>query len=71
MTRHLGLAPEVPFPGGLEDYKLEPTLFNAVNLDNGFFADAYTQQRPELLASPYYTSFNAHILADLPQTLIF
>lgn len=51
--------------------RFAPTLFDSVSSDDGdFFVDAYTQQRPEVLASPYYTPFNAHTLASLPKTLI-
>ncbi|KAK3838973.1 MAG: Alpha/Beta hydrolase protein [Linnemannia gamsii] len=52
--------------------KFEPTIFDTINPDHGdYFVDAYTQQRPEALASPYYTAFNASTLAGLPPSLIF
>jgi acetyl esterase/lipase len=52
--------------------KIPPALFDTVDSDHGdFFVDAYTQTRPEVLASPYYTPFNANTLAGLTPTLIF
>ncbi|KAF9081701.1 hypothetical protein BGX23_000558 [Mortierella sp. AD031] len=56
------------FPG---DDKIKPTIFDMVHPEEGdFFVDAYTQNRPENLASPYYTPFNAKTLTGLPPTLI-
>ncbi|KAG0254982.1 hypothetical protein BGZ95_005891 [Linnemannia exigua] len=60
-------SPYFPWTG-----KLEYTIFDTIHIDLGdCFVDAYTQQRPEALASPYYTPFNASTLAGLPPTLIF
>ncbi|KAG0294395.1 hypothetical protein BGZ96_001307 [Linnemannia gamsii] len=52
--------------------KIQSTLFDVADPDQvDYFVDAYTQQRPEVLASPYYTPFNADTLAGLPNSLIF
>jgi len=74
-----GAAGDLPLPAAIytsspyfpwED-NLEWALFDSISpAENDMFVEAYTQQRPEVLASQYFTPFNAETLSGLPTTLV-